>query len=356
MGVVSVYDVGAGVNGRPAEVFLIAGGAVAALHTPVEGADHDLRPLIPQGADFGLHIRHTEIKAGRIQADLQAAVGGHHGGAVLFHIGKICLFQRLYGGIIAHGAEVHGVVVGQGHRLHGGAGEDLRVLGRAPEGEQLVRGRAVLGQSGLQIRHGEVVRLEILPNQPEGIGIVIPDGLNVAGLIPVGGGGAAGGAVAHKAQDIPLLLRAGFLCLLRLLLPGCFFRVTGGRLRLSGGKRFLFFRLGGIGGGSHPVIVLRRSLAGPVDDQNADPRQQRHSQGDERQYFCLSVHSYLRSSRGHGREVRNSPVPVSSSGCAYAGRDPAPACGCAGSWGCTPAARRPPEIPGIAPEREFWGW
>ena len=48
-------------------------------------------------------------------------------------------------------------------------------------------------------------------------------------------------------------------------------------------------------------------------------------------------------------------LPASSSAHAYAGCDPGCACGYAGSWGCIPAARRLPGIPGTAPKRRPWG-
>ena len=40
---------------------------------------------------------------------------------------------------------------------------------------------------------------------------------------------------------------------------------------------------------------------------------------------------------------------------AYGCRDPAHACGCAGTWGCIPAARRRPGTPGSAPGRRHGG-
>ena len=49
-------------------------------------------------------------------------------GVLLFHIGNAVLIQHPLGIVVAPLAEVLGVVVGQGHRLHGRGGHDLHIL------------------------------------------------------------------------------------------------------------------------------------------------------------------------------------------------------------------------------------
>ena len=210
MGVAAVDQIGPGINGRTAQILLLLGGTEGMLRSPVGRIDDDIRPLLLQLPDpchhgFGVYA----IVDTAVQAHGHAVFQSEQLGLVGFHIGNPGLVQNPLGFGVALLPVVQGVVVGDGHRLHGAAGQDIGILSRPPEGISLSGRLTLVSQNALQVHHGEIVIFKPLANILEGIVVILPYGHQKAVACMGMNGVTAQGAVPGEGKDHPGFRRLG---------------------------------------------------------------------------------------------------------------------------------------------------